>query len=94
MSCYHRNQVFAALQVESLGCLAHELVARLGGRPGGDLPQRIDGLGKIPAIILADMHDGKTTTYCSNSLKRQIIDGDMKVDIGVLRTKYALPPWP
>lgn len=94
MSCYHRNQVFAALQTESLGGLAHALVARLGGKPDGDLPGKLDQLGKIPATILADLHDGKQSTYRSDSLKHQIVDGDMKGDIAVLRTKYALPAWP
>jgi hypothetical protein len=94
MSCYHRNQVFAALQAESLGRLTHELVTRLDGKPDGNLPNKINQFGRIPAALLADMHDGKKTTYCSNSLKRQIDDSNLKDAIGVLRTKYALPTWP
>ncbi len=94
MSCYHRNQVFAALQAESLGCLTRELVKRLGGKPEGNLPIQINQFGSIPANLLADMHDGKKTTYCSNSLKRQIDDSNSKDAIGVLHTRYELPTWP
>lgn len=75
-TCYHRNQVFAALQVESLSNLASSIGARLGG---GALPSLIADFEQVAASQLASLYTGDTDTYRSIGIKRQIDErGDRK----------------
>jgi len=90
-SCYHRNQVVGALQVESLCSLANTLRLRLDN--SSILPNHINVLGQIPARVLVDLHKGEAHTYRSISLQRQIDDRGARDDIVKLRQRYVLPPW-
>lgn len=93
LSCYHRNQYFAALQAESLCSLTRELTARLASKR--NLPQWIIDFEKLPAQMLADMYDGDASkTYRSASLPRQIDDSGVKAGITTLRQRSGLPKWP
>jgi hypothetical protein len=87
MSCYHRNQLFAALQTESLCCLAKAITDRISTNP--DLPARVDDFGSIAARALIDLDAGdKTKTYRSISVHQQI--RDLAPDIARLRKRYGV----
>jgi len=91
LSCYHRNQLFAALQADALCSLALDVAGRTAANP--DLPAALNQLGRLPAEILPDLHDGKDTTYRSGSLKHQIAARAVKKPVNDLRARYGLPLW-
>jgi hypothetical protein len=87
MSCYHRNQLFAALQTESLCRLAKAITDRISTKR--DLPTRVDDFGSIAVRTLIDLDAGdQTTTYRSISVQQQI--KDLAPDIKTLRTRYGI----
>jgi hypothetical protein len=87
MSCYHRNQLFAALQTESLCGLAKAIVNRISTSP--NLPPRLDEFGRIATRTLIDLGGGdKAKTYRSMSVYQQI--KDLAPDIERLRKRYGI----
>lgn len=89
LSCYHRNQVFGALQVESLGGLARAVMTRV--KTNRTQPVRVDQFGRMAASLLAELYRGDAGTYRSISLQRQIDDRDSRDDIVALGKRYGLP---
>lgn len=88
-SCYHRNQLYAALQVESLCSLARALTERIKSNP--TLPARLDDFGRIAAQTLTDLDTGdKNRTYRSISVHRQIEDNGSASRIKQLRKRYGI----
>jgi hypothetical protein len=87
-SCYHRNQVMGAMQVETLCNLAASLRNRIAKNP--KLPARIDELGPVAVQVLLDIHKGDDRTYRSMSLRRQIEDRGSRDDIAALANRYGL----
>jgi hypothetical protein len=87
MSCYHRNQLFAALQTESLCSLAKAIVDRISTSP--NLPPRLDEFGRIATRTLIDLDGGdKAKTYRSISVHQPI--KDLAPDIERLRQRYGI----
>ena len=89
LSCYHRNQVIAAMQADSLCDLADALANRIRINP--TLSPRINRLGRIAAEALANIYAGVEGTYRSKSLPRQIADRGSVDSVNLLRDRYSLP---
>ena len=89
MSCYHRNQLFAALQVESLCGLAAALNDKL--TQSATLSPRLDDFGRIATQALVDFQTGdKSKTYRSISVARQIDDRGVGATVTKLRQRYGI----
>jgi hypothetical protein len=80
LGCYHRNLLFASLQIESLGrllCYTSRLFAQ--GKRKVDLPASHRDMAKNSAIQLAKLYLGmRDDTWRSASAHRQIIDNCFK----------------
>jgi hypothetical protein len=88
-SCYHRNQLFAALQTDSLCSLVQALSGRIA--KSKTLPPRLDEFGRIAAATLAEMDQGdRTRTYRSMSVSRQIADRGIRKQLVLLQKRYGL----
>ncbi len=91
LGCYHRNLVFSALQVESLGALVINAARQLDetGQLGGvqrSLAQRAYG-------ILSRMHSGNSySTYRSMSSCRHLADNDILPALNRVRAAFDKAP--
>jgi hypothetical protein len=89
LSCYHRNQTFAAMQVEALGALTTWAAERL--TIDHTLPPYVDGLSREAANTLARLCAWTRDTYRSRSAKSQIIDNRYVDAINTIRRRVPLP---
>jgi hypothetical protein len=92
LGCYHRNQVFAALQTDALCGLANAMFKRV--QADRDQPAHLDDLAKIATATLPEMYLGKGT-YRSKSIQKQIDDDDDMTDaMQCLVARYGGKAWP
>lgn len=79
LTCYHRNNLMGAMQVESLSALVAATAAQLrGGKELKDLTSAHKARARNAADCLERLFRGdKNETYRSDSFKRQISDNDL-----------------
>jgi hypothetical protein len=75
LSCYHRNQILAAMQIDALIGLIKATDAQIEQWQSLPRPQR--ECAQLAAGALTRLWIGKPTTYQSRSLQRQLADAEM-----------------
>lgn len=90
LGCYHRNQVFAALQVESLAGLIRCVEDKLQG--GQKLTQVEDDCARRAAGTLGRLFGGHESVYKSGSIKAHIARSNLVSSIDKVRSRYDMPP--
>jgi hypothetical protein len=89
LSNYHRNLVFASLQIESLGGLvmhaARELDRTSSSEPYSDCVRHA-------AVLLGGLYSGAKWTYRTASAPAQIVDNGWIADINKVRDYFCLLP--
>jgi hypothetical protein len=90
ITCYHRNQAFAALQVESVGALVRRTAdARRHGR---DVPFPQYQCARLATGFLGRLYGApKKKTYRSLACFRHMHDREIVPDLAYLREQYDLP---
>ncbi|MFV9505481.1 MAG: CHAT domain-containing protein [Oscillochloridaceae bacterium umkhey_bin13] len=91
LGCYHRNLVFAALQVESMGGLIRQAAARL------ESGQRLSGVSRSWAQraygALSRLHSGSELhTYRSMSSRHQLADNALLAPLNRVRQEFGQLP--
>ncbi|MFA6166916.1 MAG: hypothetical protein WC700_09885 [Gemmatimonadaceae bacterium] len=89
LACYHRNQVFAALQVESLSMLINETERRI--HSGEPISARHDSLARSAAGILGRMYGGDQSTYRTGSVRQHLVYNKCIDALDVVRDRYSMP---
>jgi hypothetical protein len=89
LACYHRNLVFASLQVESLGNLASETAKQL--RQGMSLSAAHRECAQQAAGILGRLYAG-ASSYRSWSPRAQIEQNDLVADVNEVRDFFNMGP--
>jgi hypothetical protein len=93
LSCYHKNLVFASLQVESLGSLVSETAQkRQDGRDFYSSDHR--ECVRQAAVILGRLYEGSYSTYRSWSTRAQIEHNGLRGDIDRVRAFFDMSPLP
>jgi hypothetical protein len=89
LSCYHRNQLFAALQVESLSEMLRRVDQQLTA--GGALSPAADQCAKLAAGIVGRLYGGVDDTYRSGSARQHIERRGFVDAVNSMRTRYRVP---
>lgn len=89
LSCYHRNQAFAALQIESLGELARH--AQQVVNAGNALSQSEDECVRHACGVLGRLYGGDSSVYSSGSAEAHIKMNGLVPTLDALRQLYAMP---
>lgn len=91
ITCYHRNQSFAALQVESVGALIRRTAE--ARRQGRDVPFAQYQCARLGSGFLGRLYGApKEKTYRSLACKHHIHDREIAPDLEYLRLEYGLGP--
>lgn len=90
LACFHRNLVFAALQVESLGGLVEETVRWLD--QGKTLPTAHRECAQNAVHLLYSLYQGNDDTYRSHSPKVHIDQNNLMSPINQVRTAFGYSP--
>jgi hypothetical protein len=93
LGCYHRNLVFASLQVESLGMLISETVKQRQNGKDYHSPDHRD-CARQAAAILGRLHEGDYRTYRSWSCRAQIEHNNLKKSVNEIRGFFDMPLLP
>lgn len=89
LSCYHRNQALAAMQVDALGALITTADARLA--QWDDAGAALQECTRYAAGLLARLYLRTTSTYQSASCRRQIEDAKLLDALGRVREQIKMP---
>ena len=88
LGCYHRNLVFAALQIERLGGLIRAAAARL--EDGRTLNGPLRTWAQRAAGILGRLHSGgKEVTYRTLSSQRHLADNGLIAPLDRVRKEFG-----
>ena len=91
LGCYHRNLVFATLQVASLGRFIVDVARRVNAGTTLSSTSLRECAGNATER-LARIYKGKAeATYRSKSLRRQILEANLHPSINVVRHALGLP---
>jgi hypothetical protein len=90
LGCYHTNQVFTALQIESLSGLLRETALQLG--QGGDLSPAWRYCAQRAAGILGRLYSGHRSTYRTSSAKAHIKQNDLVEIVNQMRDHFGMGP--
>lgn len=89
LTCFHRNQSLASLQVEALGGLTRTTA----NRPGRHLlPAEHDRLARKVAGLLGRIYGGDPGTYRSLVCRSQLVDRGYHTDLEALRAEFGMTP--
>jgi hypothetical protein len=89
LTCYHRNLVFASLQVESLAGLTRETAKQISTGPA--LTSAHAECARNAAGILGRLYGAHSSTYRSWSPHRHIDDNELAVEINNVRSYFSMP---
>lgn len=89
LSCYHRNQTLAALQIESVGGLAVRTADR--DRAGQAIPFAQDQCANQAAGLLGRLYGWTRDTYSSRASQAHLQAAGLVRHVDHLRARYALP---
>lgn len=90
IGCYHRNQLFASLQVESIGSI---VIGTAGSvRRGAPIPFVHEQVARIAAGVLGRIYGGSSKTYRSLACAYQMHDRGIIGDLIFLRDQYRMDP--
>lgn len=90
LTCYHRNQTFAALQIESLGLLISRTAER--ARAGAPVPLAQERCARFAAGLLGRMYGDTRDTYRSGACREHLVEGGLVDDLEYIRGFYAMAP--
>lgn len=91
LSCYHRNQVLAAMQIDALIALIDATDAQL--TQWNNLGAAHRECARLAAGALTRLWLAKPSTYQSRSCRRQLADADVLDSLQRVRAKAGLPPF-
>jgi hypothetical protein len=89
LSCYHRNMLFAALQVESLCGLMRQTAEQIDETP---LPAAYDDCARNAGGVLGRLYGADSSTYRSWSPRRQMDDNQFVNDVNKVRAIFGMKP--
>jgi hypothetical protein len=89
LSCYHRNMLFAALQVESLCGLMRQTADQIGEKA---LPAVHNDCARNAGGLLGRLYGADYSTYRSWSPRRQMDDNHVLDDINKVRAIFNMRP--
>lgn len=84
--CFHRNQAFAALQVEALGRLVQMTAPRAA------LPASHERLARKAAGLMRRIYGGTPDTYRSRACRNQMSDRGYLTDLETLGSRWGWAP--
>lgn len=90
LACYHHNQTFAALQLESLGELIRTTARAV--TEGAKLSDAQDEISRFACGILGRMYAGDLSTYRSWTARAYLTQNDLLDLIDQLRERYNMAP--
>lgn len=90
LSCYHRNQTFLALQVESVGALVLGTAARL--RSGATVPVAWETAARNAAGLLGRLYGGDASTYRSRACRDHMDKNGIATELEYLRDFFGMDP--
>jgi hypothetical protein len=95
LSCYHRNLLFACLQIESLCGLASVAAEAVRRHEVNSVSTVFRACAHNAACALGIMYGGaRKSTYSSSSIARHIDTNGRREDVELIRSEWVMDPQP